>query len=196
MVVQTPRLRIRPLVDTDRAEFVRLHSDSEEAFRPFKPGRGDAETWEDVFDFQLSSAVFGAYDGRRYLWVAELRDAETPVMVGLLSLFDIFRGVYHGAFASWYIDVSRQGRGYGTEAVQAMLDLAFAPRPEGLALHRVQANIRPPNRASLALAMRLGFRVEGVARNYLYIDGDWRDHLFCAKLAAEHKPRWLLPGAS
>jgi ribosomal-protein-alanine N-acetyltransferase len=193
MVVRTPRLRIRPLNDEDRAEFVRLHSASEEAFRPFKPGRGDGETWDDVFDFQLSGAVLGAFDGRRHVWIAELPDAEHQPMVGVFSLFDIFRGAVHGGIASWYVDAARQGRGYGAEAVQAMLDLAFAPRPDGLALHRVQANIRPVNRASLALALRLGFRVEGVARGYLYIDGDWRDHLFCAKLAEEHKPRWFVP---
>lgn len=193
MVVQTPRLRIRPLSDGDRAEFVRMHSVSEAAFAPFKPGRGEGETWDDVFDFQLAGAVLGAYDGRRYVWVAEPVDHADPPIVGVFSIFDIFHGAAYGGLASWYVDAAQQGRGFGTEAVQAMLDLAFAPRPHGIGLHRVQANIRPQNRASLALALRLGFRVEGVARGYLFIDGDWRDHLFCGKLAEEHQPRWFVP---
>lgn len=193
MVVRTPRLLIRPLNDGDRAEFVRMHAASEDAFRPFKPGRAPHESWDDVFDFQLSAAVLGGYDGRRFLWVAERIDDDEAPMVGVFALFDIFRGAYHGGVASWYVDAAHHGQGYGTEAVQAMLDIAFAPRPEGLGLHRVQANIRPENRASLALALRLGFRVEGVGRGYLFIDGRWRDHLFCAKLVEEHQPRWYVP---
>lgn len=43
-------------------------------------------------------------------------------------------------------------------------------------LHRLQANVRPENRRSAALLQRLGFEEEGLAREYLYIDGAWRDH--------------------
>ena len=33
---------------------------------------------------------------------------------------------------------------------------------------------------SLRVVQRLGFREEGLARDYLYIDGAWRDHLLFA----------------
>ncbi len=69
------------------------------------------------------------------------------------------------------------------EALQAALDDAFGPR---VWLHRVQANVRPENTRSLALLERLGFGHEGHAREYLFIDGAWRDHLMTAKL----NPSW------
>jgi ribosomal-protein-alanine N-acetyltransferase len=47
-------------------------------------------------------------------------------------------------------------------------------------LHRIQAAIRPDNRRSLALADRLGFADEGLARDYLFIAGAWRDHRLLA----------------
>ena len=60
------------------------------------------------------------------------------------------------------------------EALQATLADAFSPR---VGLHRVQANVRPENTRSLALLDRLGFEREGLAREYLFIDGAWRDHV-------------------
>mgnify|MGYP003420292857 FL=1 len=69
------------------------------------------------------------------------------------------------------------------EALAAALADVFGPR---VALHRVQANARPENTRSLLLLARLGFVVEGVAEEYLFIDGAWRDHV----LTALRAPDW------
>jgi len=50
----------------------------------------------------------------------------------------------------------------------------------------VQANARPENARSLRLLDRLGFEREGYARQYLFIDGAWRDHV----LTALRAPDW------
>ena len=187
-VVRTDRLVVRPMALDDRREFVRLHAASESAFRSCQPARAPDESWEAVFEFHHASSLLGSVDGRRQSWVGERDDGR---IVGIFSLFDIVRGALNAGVASWYVDVGLHRQGYGGEGVNALLDLAFAAPPGGWGLHRVQANIRPENTASLALAGRLGFRVEGLARRYLFIDGDWRDHLLCAKLAEEHRLRWL-----
>jgi ribosomal-protein-alanine N-acetyltransferase len=41
--------------------------------------------------------------------------------------------------------------------------------------------VRPENTRSLILLERLGFEREGLAREYLFIDGAWRDHVMTAK---------------
>ena len=74
-----------------------------------------------------------------------------------------------------------------------MLDFAFAPPPTGIALHRVQANIIPNNAASVHVAQKCGFRLEGTAKRYLKIAGEWQDHAMYAKLAEEHTPVFLKP---
>jgi ribosomal-protein-alanine N-acetyltransferase len=59
-----------------------------------------------------------------------------------------------------------------TQGLRAVLDVAFAD----LGLHRVETNIQPANRRSLALVQRLGFEKEGTSPRYLMVEGDWRDH--------------------
>jgi [ribosomal protein S5]-alanine N-acetyltransferase len=81
------------------------------------------------------------------------------------------------------IDAAHEGRGLMREALDAVLTDAFGPR---VGLHRVQANVRPENTRSLALLERLGFEREGLAREYLFIDGAWRDHVMTALRA----PGW------
>jgi ribosomal-protein-alanine N-acetyltransferase len=61
----------------------------------------------------------------------------------------------------------------------------FSPRVN---LHRVQAAFRPENLRSGRVLERLGFRSEGVAPDYLYIDGAWRDHVVTSLRNPEFVP--------
>jgi ribosomal-protein-alanine N-acetyltransferase len=58
-----------------------------------------------------------------------------------------------------------------------------------LKLHRVEANVQPANRRSLALVERLGFEREGYSRRYVKIGGRWRDHVRYAVLAEDWAKR-------
>jgi ribosomal-protein-alanine N-acetyltransferase len=65
------------------------------------------------------------------------------------------------------------------EALQAGIAYAF----DELGFHRVMANYMPVNERSGRLLRRLGFVVEGYARDFLLIDGQWRDHVLTALTA-------------
>ena len=58
------------------------------------------------------------------------------------------------------------------EAVGLVLDYAF----DDLRLHRVEAACLVHNEPSSRLLLKLGFREEGLARQFLCIDGRWQDH--------------------
>jgi ribosomal-protein-alanine N-acetyltransferase len=51
------------------------------------------------------------------------------------------------------------------------------------------ANYMPTNKRSGNLLERLGFTVEGYAKDYLLINGSWRDHL----LTSGTNPNWHHP---
>ncbi len=45
-----------------------------------------------------------------------------------------------------------------------------------LKLHRIEIAVRPENIPSNRLAVRLGYKFEGVRPAFLHINGQWRDH--------------------
>lgn len=93
-------------------------------------------------------------------------------IIGQVSLGNIVRGSFQSCYTGYWLAKPHTGRGLMTEALGLALRHAFVD----LKLHRVEANIIPTNRASLALAKRCGMRYEGTAQRYLRIDGRWRDH--------------------
>ena len=95
------------------------------------------------------------------------------------------RGAFNSAFVGYYAFAPFAGGGYMSEAFTLALDFAF----RDLKLHRVEANVQPHNRRSLALAERLGFEREGYSRRYVKIAGRWRDHVRFAMLAEDWRLR-------
>jgi len=100
-----------------------------------------------------------------------IRTREGP-LAGIINLNGIVRGLFQNAYLGYYAFAPHASRGYMGEALAHVLRLAF----EQHRLHRVEANIQPENRASLALVKRAGFRREGYSPRYLKIGGRWRDH--------------------
>jgi ribosomal-protein-alanine N-acetyltransferase len=98
--------------------------------------------------------------------------AEDGAIVGGAALSQIFRKVFQNAYLGYYLAEKYTGKGYMTEAVELVLRYAF----KELKLHRVEANVQPENKSSIAVLQRCGFRREGFSPKYLKIGGRWRDH--------------------
>ncbi len=85
----------------------------------------------------------------------------------------IVRGAAQFCYLGYSIDESKQGLGLMSEALRAAIGYVFSE----LRLHRIMANYMPTNERSGNLLKRLGFKVEGYARDYLYLNGKWQDHI-------------------
>jgi [ribosomal protein S5]-alanine N-acetyltransferase len=93
-------------------------------------------------------------------------------IVGAMNWNEIVRGPLQSAYLGYWIGAPFARRGYMHDGLRLALRHSF----EGLGLHRVEANVRPENEASVALVRRAGFRLEGYSPRYLEIAGEWCDH--------------------
>ena len=91
-------------------------------------------------------------------------------LIGSLSM-SVSRGYMHTAMIGYNIFNNHWGKGYGTEALGGLLEIAFKEQK----LHRVVAGIEPGNRRSVKLVTKFGFRHEGIAKRALLIRGKWQD---------------------
>jgi [ribosomal protein S5]-alanine N-acetyltransferase len=101
-----------------------------------------------------------------------IRRRSDDAILGSLELGYIVRGGFQSVYLGYQIGAPFARQGYMKEAVTLAIRHAFRT----LKLHRIEANIQPTNRASIALVKQLGFRKEGYSRRYLKISGRWRDH--------------------
>lgn len=105
-------------------------------------------------------------------------DAGRQQLLGALTLSNVRRGVAQTATLGYWIGAPFARQGIMTDAVKLIAGFAFRK----LALHRLEAACLADNEASIALLRRSGFEPEGLARGYLRIAGEWRDHRLFARL--------------
>jgi len=157
-------------------------------FPPVGPGYFSAAFWRE----KLRVAIEEFHNDRSVRFVLQPGDERggpalgAPV-IGVCNYTNIVRGPFQACHLGYQIALARQGQGLMSEAVRAANAYMFAERR----LHRIMANYRPENYRSARLLQRLGFRREGLAADYLFIDGDWRDHVLTALMNPEFDPAWV-----
>ncbi len=106
-----------------------------------------------------------------------LRPRQDPArVIGSCNFTEVIRGGFQACLLGYGLDQHEVGKGLMEEALRRSIEFVFSD----FELHRVMANYMPINERSGALLRRLGFVVEGYARDYLFINGAWRDHILTA----------------
>ena len=105
-------------------------------------------------------------------------------LVGGLTIANVRRGVAQTGSVGYWMGEPYARHGYMSEAVKAVAPFAFG----ALGLHRLEAACIPNNTASSRLLEKCGFRYEGLARQFLCINGQWQDHNLYARLHDDPPP--------
>lgn len=74
------------------------------------------------------------------------------------------------------------GKGYGTEAIELVLDFVF----EELKLNRLQLEVYSHNERGLRAYEKNGFKREGVLREALYYQGAFSDEIIMAIIRSDY----------
>ncbi|MGW2346452.1 GNAT family N-acetyltransferase [Streptomyces sp. NPDC001661] len=164
------RVGLRPysLAGPDVAEFTARARESVELHRPwlFPP---------------TGAAAYTEYAGRliadptRHGFLVYERDGGARgagALAGFININNVVLGAFRCGALGYGAFAHAAGRGLMSEGLGLVVQHAFGP----LGLHRLEINVQPGNTASIALARRAGFRLEGLSPDFLHIDGAWRDH--------------------
>lgn len=177
LLSQGPRTLLRSPSARDEAEYIALRRASADFHRPWDPALPpgvDPHTPEGFESFLAGSRC----ERRERTLLCRQSDGR---ILGGINFNEIVRGPFQNAYLGYWIGAEFARQGFMREGLRLGLDHAFGL----LGLHRVEANVRPENEASLALVRGLGFRLEGYSPRYLEIAGKWCDHERWALLADE-----------
>jgi ribosomal-protein-alanine N-acetyltransferase len=184
------RVGIRPLRMRDAGAWSELRLRNEAWLAPWdgRPPDAPASTWQERNSPTAYGVALRVYrrEARlgRCLPFGVVLDGE---LVGQVTVASVVRGALQGASVGYWVSEHVAGQGVMTSALALVVDHCFGP----VGLHRVEADIRPENAPSRRVVEKLGFREEGYLPKFLFIDGEWRDHL-CFALTVEDVPEGML----
>jgi ribosomal-protein-alanine N-acetyltransferase len=180
--ISTPRLIVRMADYRDAAEIARYYTHNRAFLQPFEPTRPAEFFSEGFWRSQTEhNLIEFAHDHSLRLFVFEHPYPKT--VIGVVNFSQIFREPFHACVLGYSLAEDRQGQGLMYEALSATIHYMFTERN----FHRIMANYMPRNQRSGNLLKRLGFVVEGYARDYLQINGQWEDHI----LTSLTNPNWM-----
>ena len=161
-------MAVRPLTPQDADELAGLLLENRDFLAPFEPIRSDgyftAAGQREAIE-KKTSRVFGILVAGR--------------VAGTVTISNIAPGHFQSANLGYWVAQAFNDRGLATWAVGEVVDLAFTE----LGMHRLEAATLVDNVRSQRVLEKNEFELIGLARRYLLIAGEWRDHLLFQRTA-------------
>jgi len=170
---------IKDLRSGDGAALAAAFRRNREHLAPRDPGRPESFYTDDGQETEVAHNLMATADGRSYLYLIWHGDT----VVGRVMLNNIVRGVLQSGTVGYWVDHEHLGRGLATSGVGHVVVQAAK-----LGLHRLEAGTMLDNVASQAVLRRSGFQPYGVAERFLFIRGEWRDHVLFQRILHDDPP--------
>jgi ribosomal-protein-alanine N-acetyltransferase len=174
--IETQRLILAIPTPDYASRMLQYVDDNRAHLASWEPLRPDEYFTIDFWSRRLSFTLEEFTAGRCLSLVLLDRTSSSGAVVGQVTFSNITAGAFQAAYLGYSLDHRAVGKGLMCEALTAAIKYVF----EELNLHRIMANYMPANERSAKLLRRLGFTVEGYARDYLRLAGNWRDHILTA----------------
>ncbi len=181
--IESGAVYLRPGEPKDAVDWLDLRERSRAHLTRWEPDWRPEDATPDVVRARLKAQARRRRSGATLALFA-FRQADAA-LIGGVTLSSIRYQASLSAQIGYWIGADYLRRGYARDAVDAALRHAF----ESMGLNRVEAACQPANLASRRVLAGAGFREEGLARDYLFINGAWRDHCLYAITAADFAER-------
>jgi ribosomal-protein-alanine N-acetyltransferase len=163
VILQTERLRLRPLQETDAPSVLALFTDAK--FMQF----GTTPPFESVNEAHalIARDIKAMASGERLrLGITRQDDQARMGLIGICTLFNL-DAECRSAELGYGLMSNAWGQGFMHEALLALLDFGFSE----LHLNRIEADIDPRNTHSARSLERMGFTKEGQLRESCIVNG-------------------------
>ncbi len=177
-ILETSRLRIRMAQVHDAQAVLDYYTVNREHLAPFEPSRDETFYTRDHWESEIQKFQ-SDFHADRALRVFLFPKSMPDTVVGVVGFTNFVRGAFQACYLGYSVSADVQGQGIASEALRALTTFVF----QELRMHRIMANYMPRNERSAVLLSRLGFVIEGTARNYLKIHGQWEDHILTSLTA-------------
>ncbi|MEH2332158.1 GNAT family N-acetyltransferase [Nostoc sp.] len=183
-IIASDRLLLRAAIHEDIPQILKYFIDNKTYLTPFYPLWADGFFTEEYWQYQIENSFLEFINGQS-LKLFVFSKKNPTVVIGTVNFSNFVRGAAHFCYVGYSLAENKQGKGYMTEGLKSATQYLF----QELNFHRVMANYMPHNRRSGNVLKRLGFVIEGYARDYLLINGQWEDHI----LTSLTNPDWKAP---
>jgi len=170
--IETDRLILRMATRKDVPSILTYYLENKVFLTAFEPTRCEGFYTYEFWQEQVEKALF-EFSYEQSLKLCIFHKQNSTSTIGKINFHQMQRGVSQSCIVGYSLAEQAQGRGYMTEALKVAIDYLFTQQH----FHRITANYMPRNQRSANVLRRLGFIVEGYARDYLLINGKWEDHI-------------------
>lgn len=170
--IETERLMLKTIDEAGAEAVLEYFFRNREFLEEWEPKR-DASFYTHERQIDELSFEQREMDAGRMIKFWIYKKGEEGRIIGSLGFSNIVRGAFWSCFLGYRLDKDEKDNGFMTEAIKAAMKVIFGEYK----LHRIEANIMPRNKRSLRVVEKIGFQKEGLARNYLKINGVWEDHI-------------------
>lgn len=169
---ETERLHLKALDSAYARRVLNYYQRNQQFLEKWEPARPESFYNLEYHVQKMYSESMGIENGNMLrLWV--MKKEEPEKVIGLVGFNNIIRGAFQSCHLGYSLDAEEINKGYMTEAIAKGIEVIF----DEYRLHRIEANIMPRNTASMKVVEKLGFYNEGLAYQYLKINGKWEDHI-------------------
>ncbi|HEY0951916.1 GNAT family protein [Nocardioides sp.] len=170
---------IRPLDESDAAALAAAYEHNREHLAPWDPDRPARFYTEAGQAEEIARALELREGDQAYVYLLW----RGGTVAGRIALNNIARSVLQSGTVGYWVAHDHTRRGLATAMVEHV-----AIEARGLGLHRLEAGTRTHNEASQAVLRKAGFEQYGVAERFLFIGGEWTDHVLFQRILHDDPP--------